>query len=132
MMWRAEADVTQAEFDEAVGGSRQTSNAIDRGRYDPSLELAFALAGCFDTTIEDRFNPVEGEPRSNGAPGPRHFARPSLAGRRGPVARATDPVGVSAVEPPAAEVQGATGAEAEGTDEDLGDRPGLGDGNGIG
>ena len=56
-VWRAKADVTQAELAEAVEVSRQTINAIERGRYDPSLELAFALANFFECTIEDIFHP---------------------------------------------------------------------------
>jgi putative transcriptional regulator len=56
-VWRARADVTQAELAEAVGVSRQTINAIERGRYDPSLELAFALAEFFDCAVEDLFDP---------------------------------------------------------------------------
>ena len=55
-VWRAKADVTQAELAEAVGVSRQTINAIERGRYDPSLELAFKLARYFDCRIEDIFD----------------------------------------------------------------------------
>lgn len=55
-VWRAKADVTQAELAEAVGVSRQTINAIERGRYDPSLELAFELARYFDCQIEDVFH----------------------------------------------------------------------------
>jgi putative transcriptional regulator len=54
---RAKADVTQGELAEAVDVSRQTINAIERGRYDPSLELAFALAEYFDCAIEDIFTP---------------------------------------------------------------------------
>lgn len=54
-VWRAKADVTQAELADAVEVSRQTINAIERGRYDPSLELAFALAAYFDCAIEDIF-----------------------------------------------------------------------------
>ena len=56
-MWRAKADVTQKELADAVEVSRQTINAIERGRYDPSLELAFALAHFFECTIEDIFDP---------------------------------------------------------------------------
>ena len=58
-VWRAKADVTQQELAEAVGVSRQTINAIERDRYDPSLELAFALAEFFDCAIEDIFEPDE-------------------------------------------------------------------------
>ncbi|PSP78028.1 transcriptional regulator [Halobacteriales archaeon QS_1_68_20] len=62
-VWRAKADVTQAELADAVGVSRQTINAIERGRYDPSLELAFELANYFDCAIEDLFtyDPGDGE-----------------------------------------------------------------------
>jgi putative transcriptional regulator len=56
-VWRAKADVTQKELADAVDVSRQTINAIERGRYDPSLELAFALADFFECPIEDIFRP---------------------------------------------------------------------------
>jgi putative transcriptional regulator len=56
-VWRAKADVTQKELADAVEVSRQTINAIERGRYDPSLELAFALADFFGCSIEDIFYP---------------------------------------------------------------------------
>jgi len=56
-VWRAKADVTQEELADAVDVSRQTINAIERGRYDPSLALAFALADFFECTIEDIFIP---------------------------------------------------------------------------
>ena len=49
--------MTQQELADAVGVSRQTINAIERDRYDPSLELAFALADFFECTIEDLFHP---------------------------------------------------------------------------
>ena len=39
--------------------SRQTINALETGRYDPSLPLAFALAEVFRCTIEDLFSPDE-------------------------------------------------------------------------
>ncbi|MXR51293.1 helix-turn-helix domain-containing protein [Halovenus sp. WSH3] len=54
-VWRAKQDVTQAELAEAVDVSRQTINAIERGRYDPSLSLAFELADYFDCSVEDIF-----------------------------------------------------------------------------
>jgi putative transcriptional regulator len=56
-VWRARVDVTQKELADAVSVTRQTINAIERGRYDPSLELAFALAEFFDCDIEDIFHP---------------------------------------------------------------------------
>jgi putative transcriptional regulator len=55
-VFRAKADVTQGELADEVGVSRQTINAIERGRYDPSLELAFELALYFDCPIEDLFH----------------------------------------------------------------------------
>lgn len=54
-VWRAKEDITQGELADAVGVSRQTINALERERYDPSLELAFKLARHFDCTIEDIF-----------------------------------------------------------------------------
>lgn len=48
---------SQADLAQAVGVSRQTINAIERERYDPSLELAFKLAHHFDCTIEELFDP---------------------------------------------------------------------------
>jgi putative transcriptional regulator len=41
-----------------VDVTRQTINAIERERYDPSLELAFTLAAHFDCRIEDLFDPA--------------------------------------------------------------------------
>jgi len=49
--------LSQGGLAEAVGVTRQTINAIERERYDPSLELAFALAAHFDCRIEDLFSP---------------------------------------------------------------------------
>jgi putative transcriptional regulator len=54
-MLRAERDWTQAELAEALEVSRQTVNAIETGRYDPSLPLAFRLARLFGRSIEDIF-----------------------------------------------------------------------------
>jgi putative transcriptional regulator len=60
-VWRAKRDVTQGELAEELDVSRQTINAIERGRYDPSLELAFELAAYFDCAIEDVFEYDGGE-----------------------------------------------------------------------
>lgn len=49
--------LSQADLGAAVGVTRQTINSIERGRYDPSLELAFTLADHFDCHIEDIFDP---------------------------------------------------------------------------
>jgi putative transcriptional regulator len=54
---RAERDWSQAELAERVRVSRQTVNAIETGRYDPSLPLAFAIAKLFGKLIEDIFEP---------------------------------------------------------------------------
>lgn len=54
-VYRAKHDLTQAELAEEVDVARQTINAIEGGRYDPSLPLAFELAMYFDCTIEDIF-----------------------------------------------------------------------------
>lgn len=54
-VYRAKHDLTQEELARAVGVTRQTINAIERGRYDPSLPLAFELAQYFDCRIEDLF-----------------------------------------------------------------------------
>jgi putative transcriptional regulator len=52
---RAERNWTQAELAEALEVSRQTINAIETGKYDPSLPLAFKIARLFDMAIEDVF-----------------------------------------------------------------------------
>ncbi len=56
-VWRARRDLTQQELADEIGVSRQTINAIEVGRYDPSLPLAFDLAEYFDCRIEDIFCP---------------------------------------------------------------------------
>ncbi|WP_049924411.1 helix-turn-helix transcriptional regulator [Halopiger djelfimassiliensis] len=59
---RERADLSQADLAEAVGVTRQTINAIERERYDPSLELAFELAAYFECAIEDIFEPATESP----------------------------------------------------------------------
>lgn len=54
---RAERDWSQADLAERLEVSRQTVNAIETGRYAPSLPLAFRLAQVFETTIEAIFEP---------------------------------------------------------------------------
>ena len=56
---RAERDWTQAELARELDVSRQTVNAVETGKYDPSLPLAFRIARLFATTIEDVFQPEE-------------------------------------------------------------------------
>jgi len=56
---RAERDWSQAVLAEKLSVSRQTINALETGKYDPSLELAFKIARLFDQRIEDIFKPGE-------------------------------------------------------------------------
>ena len=53
---RAERDWSQADLAEALGVSRQTVNALETGRYDPSLPLAFRIARVFGQPIESIFS----------------------------------------------------------------------------
>jgi len=53
---RSERNWSQGELAERLGVSRQTINAIETGKYDPSLPLAFALARLFKLKIEDVFD----------------------------------------------------------------------------
>jgi putative transcriptional regulator len=52
---RAERDWTQADLANALEVSRQTVNAIETGKYDPSLPLAFKVARLFGKQIEEIF-----------------------------------------------------------------------------
>jgi putative transcriptional regulator len=54
---RAERDWSQAELADQLAVSRQTVNALETGKYDPSLPLAFKIAKLFSTRIEDVFDP---------------------------------------------------------------------------
>ena len=58
---RAERDWSQAELGGRLGVSRQAVNAIETGKYDPSLPLAFKLARLFDRKIEEIFDDGFGE-----------------------------------------------------------------------
>ncbi|NVK27692.1 MAG: helix-turn-helix transcriptional regulator [Flavobacteriia bacterium] len=49
-------EMTQQDLAEAVGVSRQTIVAIEKGNYSPSLELAFKLAQTFDKSLEEVFS----------------------------------------------------------------------------
>ena len=54
---RAERGWSQADLAEKLNVSRQTVNALETGRYDPSLPLAFAIAKLFKLKIEEIFTP---------------------------------------------------------------------------
>lgn len=54
---RAERGWSQADLSEKLGVSRQTVNALETGRYDPSLPLAFRIAKLFGNRIEEIFEP---------------------------------------------------------------------------
>ncbi|ABN57745.1 MULTISPECIES: helix-turn-helix transcriptional regulator [Methanoculleus] len=54
-VYRAMHDLTQEGLANELGVTRQTILAIEKGKYDPSLELAFKIAGFFGVTIEDIF-----------------------------------------------------------------------------
>ena len=53
---RAERNLTQAQLADALDVSRQTINAIEKGKFDPSLPLAFKIARLFRQPIEDIFS----------------------------------------------------------------------------
>ena len=54
---RTQRDWSQADLASHLDVSRQTINALERGRYDPSLPLAFKIARLFNLTIEEIFKP---------------------------------------------------------------------------
>jgi len=59
---RAERDWSQAQLADLLDVSRQTVNALETGKYDPSLPLAFKIAALFNCKIEDIFLPEEKGP----------------------------------------------------------------------
>ena len=54
-VYRAMHDLTQEALADKLGVTRQTVLAIEKGKYDPSLELAFKISRLFETKIEDIF-----------------------------------------------------------------------------
>jgi len=52
---RATRNLTQAELAQKLGVSRQTINAIEKGKFDPSLSLAFKMSHLFELKIEELF-----------------------------------------------------------------------------
>jgi putative transcriptional regulator len=63
---RAERNWTQADLAAALDVSRQTVNAIETGKFDPSLPLAFRAARLFDLRIEEIFSDEDQDSRANG------------------------------------------------------------------
>lgn len=56
---RAERDMTQADLADSLAVSRQTINAIEKGKFDPSLPLAFKISKLFELPIEEIFSDSE-------------------------------------------------------------------------
>jgi putative transcriptional regulator len=56
---RAQFDLTQGDLAEKLDVSRQTVNAIEKGKFDPSLPLAFKISRLFNLTIEEIFEDEE-------------------------------------------------------------------------
>ena len=54
---RADRDWTQAKLADRLHVTRQTINAIEKGKYDPSLPLAFKIAALFGLPIQEIFSP---------------------------------------------------------------------------
>jgi putative transcriptional regulator len=72
---RAARRWSQSDLADSLEVSRQTVNAIETGRYDPSLPLAFKIAAVFGQSIESLFSPVDDPPpteisQQNGHDGP--------------------------------------------------------------
>jgi putative transcriptional regulator len=61
---------TQGRLADHLDVSRQTVNALETGRYDPSLPLAFRIARLFGEPIEAVFDPADDDPRESAADAP--------------------------------------------------------------
>ncbi len=66
---RARRGWSQAALAERLGVSRQTVISIERGRFDPSLPLAFRIAAVFGTRIDEIFTPAEDDVPVSAPPG---------------------------------------------------------------
>jgi len=60
---RTQRNLSQADVAEALGVSRQTVISIERGRYSPSLPLAFKIAHLFDSTVDEVFDTAKEDHR---------------------------------------------------------------------
>jgi putative transcriptional regulator len=60
---RSQRNLSQADVAEALGVSRQTVISIERGRYSPSLPLAFKIAHLFDSTVDEVFDAAKEDHR---------------------------------------------------------------------
>ena len=58
---RAAKDMSQQQLADAVGVSRQTINAIEKGDYNPTIRLCVAICRALDRTLDDLFWPEAGE-----------------------------------------------------------------------
>ena len=74
---RAERDWTQAQLAGELDVSRQTVNAIETGKFDPSLPLAFKIARLFTMSIEQVFEPEAAQPPTATGKTPKQPASPS-------------------------------------------------------
>lgn len=59
--YRARYDMKQADLAEIVGVRRETIGSLEKGKYNPSLVLAWKIAKVFHSTIEDIFTVIEDE-----------------------------------------------------------------------
>ena len=76
---RAERGWSQAELADRLGVSRQTINAIETDRYDPSLPLAFGIARAFEKLIEEIFEPTDLHRLGDGSPAEKLSPMTALA-----------------------------------------------------
>ncbi|WP_067073832.1 helix-turn-helix transcriptional regulator [Methanoculleus horonobensis] len=60
-VFRAMHDMTQEELADAIRVTRRTINSIERGKYNPSIEVAYRIAKTFNVTIEEVFCFEDGE-----------------------------------------------------------------------
>jgi len=65
-VYRAMHNLTQEDLAEAIGITRQTVIAMEKGKYNPSLDLAFKIAHYFKVKIEDIFSYDQNDKKANG------------------------------------------------------------------